>query len=228
MNACRLLAGCVTIALCPMASSAQACRGRPGFSRASVVASAGAMAASDARSTSVGLTVGSHGEGLVASIAGGYVVREASPTFVSEQTGTSLGASLAYAGTEFHGRLELCPGLGISQIKVTGEFISGDRTTLTQTSRRAGVSAGYTLAATPSLRVIPFATVEYVRFGGSLTGNGVNLPVPEDSYVPVTAGLGAVLHERFGLTGSVTVPTGLPTRRRLSFVMSLSAAIGHR
>ena len=227
MNSHHLLAGCITIALLPAESTAQACRGRPGFSKARVVAGAGAMMASDARSTSVGLTAGSRDEGPLVSVATGSVMREPSETFSSEQTGTSLGASIAYAGTELKGRLELCPGLGITQIKVTGDFFSGDRVTLTQTSRRAGVSAGYRVAASQQVLVIPFASVEYVRFGGSVKGNGIDLPVPDDSYVPVSVGLGAVLRERVGLTGAATIPTGIPVRRT-SYVVSLSVAIGNR
>ena len=229
MNACRLLAGCVAVALLPSESTAQACRGRPGFSRAKVVASAGAMTASDARSTSIGLTVGSRDEGLLGSIASGYVVRKASATFPSEQTGTALGASVAFAGAELRGRLEVCPGIGISQIKVTGDFISGDRATLTQTSQRGGVSAGYKLTPSPRLLAIPFASVEYVRFGGSVKGNGVSVPVPWDSYVPVSVGLGTVLSDRFGLTGALTIPTGLPRGvGRNTFAISGSVALGGR
>src|SRR5688572_23769412 len=105
MNLSRLFVGCVMVALSPADSSAQACPGLPGFAKTIVVANAGVMMADEARPTSVGLTAGSREEGLVASVAAGPVVREASPTFDSEQTGTSLGARLAYAGTEWNGRL---------------------------------------------------------------------------------------------------------------------------
>jgi hypothetical protein len=187
------------------------------------------MTASDARSTSIGLTVGSRDEGLLGSIASGYVVRKASATFPSEQTGTSLGASVAFAGTELRGRVEICPGIGITQIKVTGDHYAGGRATLTQTSRRGGVSAGYKLTPSPRLLVIPFASVEYVRFGGSVKGSGVSVPVPWDSYVPVSLGLGTVLRDRFGLTCALTIPTSLPRGvGRNTFLISGSAALGSR
>ena len=218
---------CLAVALVAKNARGQTCRGRPGFTKAKVVANAGAMMASDARSTSAGLTIGSRGEGLVASVAAGRVVREVSSTFDSDQTGTSLGASIAYAGTEAGGRLELCPGLGISQIKVSGDFVTGGRATLTQTSRRAGVSAGYTLPASPSLLVIPFATVERVWFGGSVKGEGVDFPVPEDTYIPVTVGLGTVWKDRVGMTAAMIIPTGLPTPKT-SFLTTLSLALGGR
>ena len=227
MNVNRLLAACVIVALLPADSAAQACRGRPGFAKTIVVANAGIMMADDARSTSVGLTVGSRGEGLVASVAAGNVVRDASATFDSEQTGTSLGASLAYAGTEGKdGRLELCPGAGISQVKVSGSFF-GDRATLTQTTRRMGLSAGYRFGVSPDLSLIPFASIDYVWLGGSVRGNGIELKVPDDTYYPIGVGLGTVVRDRFGLTASVIIPTGIPTGHT-SFVLSLSAAIGHR
>lgn len=227
MSVCPLFfAGCAAIALLPVDSTAQACRGRPGFAKANVIANAGAMVASDVRSIGGGATVGV-GEGPLASVAIGYVVRNASATFNTEQTGTSLGASLAYAGTEGKdGRLELCPGVGISQLKVTGDF-SGTTATLTQNTRRAGLSVGYTWPVTPKLSVIPFASIDYVRFGGSVSGDGVELPVPDDTYYPIGVGLGAVLRERFGLTGAVIIPTGVPTAHA-SFVMSLSASVGRR
>jgi hypothetical protein len=226
MSVCRLFfAGCGAIALLSADSPAQACRGRPGFAKASVMANAGAMVASDVRSASGGLTVGAR-EGPFASVAIGYVIRESSETFNTEQTGTSLGASVAYAGTEAGGRLELCPGVGISQLKVSGDF-GGVRATLTQNTRRAGVSAGYTWAATPDVAVIPFASVEYVWFGGSVRGDGFDLRVPEDAYYPISIGLGTALGERFGLTAAVVLPTGRPTAHP-SFVTSLSAALRRR
>lgn len=227
MNVSRLLVGCVMGALLPADSAAQACRGRPGFAKAMVVANAGVMMAEDARSTSVGLTTGSRGEGLVASVAAGHVVREDSPTFDSEQTGTSLGASLAYAGTEGKdGRLALCPGVGISRVKVSGSAF-GATATLTQTTRRVGLSAGYTFGVSPDLSVIPFASIDWVRLGGSFSGNGTEFLVPDDTYYPIGVGLGIVLRERFGLTASAIIPTGIPTGHT-SFVMSLSAALGRR
>ena len=228
MIVCRVfLAGLVTVGLVPSSSAAQACRGRPGFATAPVTANAGAMLASDVRSTSAGVTAGSRGEGLLASVAVGYVVRDASPTFSTDQTGTSLGASLAYAGTEGRdGRLELCPGVGISQLNVSGEF-GGTTATLTQNTRRAGISAGYTWRVTRDLSVIPFASIDYVRFGGSVRGGGVELPVPDDTYYPIGVGLGTVLRQRAGLTASVIIPTGIPTGHA-SFVMSLSFAVGRR
>lgn len=217
------LAGCGAIALLPIDATAQACRGRPGFTTAHVIANVGAMASSDARSISGGATVGSR-ESLFASAAIGYVVRYASPTFSTDQTGTSLGASLGYAGSEGKdGRLELCPSIGVSQIKVTGTF-SGTTATLTQTTRRAGVSAGYTWPVARSLSVIPFASVEYVRLGGSVKADDLHLPVPEDTYYPIGIGLGSVLGERFGVSGAVIIPTGIPTGHP-SFVLSLSAAL---
>lgn len=224
MNACHLfLAGCATIALWPAISTAQACRGRPGFEQSNAIASAGAMVASDVRSISGGGTVGRR-EGPLASVAISYVVRDPSATFDTEQRGSSLGASLAYAGTEGKdGRLELCPGIGISQLKVTGDFF-GATATLTQNTRRAGVSAGYTWPVTPDFSVIPFASIDYARFGGSVSGDGVELPVPDDTYYPIGIGLGAVLRQRVGLTGAVIIPTGLP-EAHASFVMSLSAAL---
>lgn len=228
MTACRLFfAGFVTLGLVPSDATAQTCRGRPGFATAHVIANAGAMFASDVRSTSVGLTAGSRDEGLLASVAIGYVVRDASATFSTEQTGTSLGASLAYAGTEGKdGRLELCPGVGISQLKVSGDF-GGTTATLTQNTRRVGLSAGYTWPVTRGLSVIPFASIDYVRFGGTVSGGGVELPVPDDTYYPIGVGLGTVLRQRAGLTGSVIFPTGIPTGHA-SFVMSLSFAAGRR
>ena len=219
--------GCIAAALLANNASAQTCRGRPGFIKAMVVASAGAMMASDVRSTTAGLTAGSRGEGLVASVAAGHVVRKASSTFDSDQTGTSLGASIAYSGTEMDGRLELCPGIGVSQIRVSGEFVAGGRATLTQTSRRAGVSAGYTLSASPGLRVIPFASVEYVWFGGSVKGEGVDFAVPEDTYVPVSLGLGTVWSDRLGISIAVIIPTGLESAAK-SFVATASLALGGR
>lgn len=226
MSICRLLfAGSGAIAILPADSTAQACRGRPGFAKASVHANAGAMVASDARSASGGVTVGIR-EGPLASVAIGHVIREASRTFNSEQRGTSLGASVAYAGTEASGRVELCPSLGISRLKVSGDF-GGVTATLTQNTRRAGVSAGYIWSVTPAVAAIPFASVEFVRFGGSVRGDAFNLPVPEDTYYPISVGLGTVLRERFGLTAVVIIPTGIPTAH-VSFVTSLSAAIGSR
>ena len=227
MNLRRVfLAGCLTVGLLPADSSAQACRGRPGFAKAHVIANAGAMVASDVRSISGGATVGS-GEGPLASVAVGYVVRDASPTFSTDQTGTSLGASLAYAGTEGKARrLELCPGVGISQLKVSGNF-GGTHATLTQNMRRVGVSAGYTWPVTTDISVIPFASVDYVWFGGSVKGGGLDLPVPEDTYYPIGVGIGTVLRERVGLTGALIVPTGIPTGHA-SFVLSVSAALGNR
>jgi len=222
-----VLAGFVAVSLVASASGAQTCRGRPGFATAPVIANAGAMVASDVRSTSAGLTAGSRGEGLLASVAAGYVVRDASATFGTEQTGTSLGASVAYAGTEGKdGRLELCPGVGISQLKVSGDF-GGTPATLTQNMRRAGLSAGYRWAVRRDVSLVPFASIDYVRFGGSVSGGGVELPVPDDTYYPIGVGLGAVLRERLGLTGSVIIPTGIPTGHA-SFVLSLSVAVGRR
>ena len=217
------LAGCVTLVLLPGNAVAQACRGRPGFTTAHVIANAGAMTSSDARSVSGGATVGAR-EGPWASAAIGYVVRYASPTFSTDQTGTSLGATLGYAGTEGKdGRLELCPNIGLSRVKVTGTFF-GATATLIQTTRRAGVSAGYTWPVTRALSLIPFVSVEYVWLGGSVKGDDGELPVPEDTYYPIGVGLGTVLGERFGVSGSVTIPTGIPTGHP-SFVISLSAAL---
>jgi len=227
MNLCRVFVSvCICAALVPADSGAQACRGRPGFATSRVVANAGAALSSEARSISGGVTVGGR-EGPFASAAIGHVVRYASPTFSTDQTGTSLGASLGYAGTEGKdGRLELCPALGITRIKVTGTFF-GATATLIQTTRRAGVSAGYTWPVDSALSIVPFASIEYVKLGGSLQGDGANLPVPEDTYYPVAVGVGAVLRERFGVTGSVIIPTGIPTGRP-SFVIGLSTAIGPR
>ena len=55
----------------------------------------------------------------------------------------------------------------------------------------------------------------------------MSLPVPDDTYYPISAGLGTVLRERFGLTAAVIIPTGIPTGHA-SFVVSLSAALGRR
>jgi hypothetical protein len=190
------------------------------------IVNTGAMVASDAKSISAGLTAGLR-DGLLASVAIGYVVRDASPTFSSDQRGPSLGASIAYAGTEAGGRLELCPGLGYSRIRVSGDFIDGRPATLTQTTRRAGASAGYTLRASPAVLVIPFASAEYVWFSGSVTGESVHFPVPEDTYLPLTVGLGMVWNERLGITAGAIIPTRLPGGvGRNSFVTSLSLALG--
>lgn len=220
-----LLACWIAIALVPATPHAQACRGRPGFTKANVVANAGAMQASDVRSASAGVTVGGS-TGPLASVAVGYVVREASETFSTDQTGSSLGASIAYAGTEAGGRVELCPGAGISRIRVTGDFF-GSEATLTQTSRRVGLSAGYILTASPDVQVVPFAAAEYVWFGGSVKGDGIDLPVPEDTYIPISIGTGVVLRERYGATVGLVIPTGVPTAHH-SFTMSLSVALGGR
>ena len=223
----RILLPCsIVIALVPAEAYAQACRGRPGFSKARVLANAGAMVASDVRSISAGATVGIM-NGLLLSAAFGYVVREASANFRSDQTGTSLAANVVYPGVLDHqGRLELCPGAGISQVKVTGDFF-GTRATLTQTMRRVSGSAGYTFAASTKVVVVPFASVDYVWFGGSVKGDGVNVPVPQDTYTPVSIGLGAVLYERFGINAAVTIPMGVPTAHH-SFVTSLTMALGRR
>ena len=220
-----LLSSSLVFALLAQTAGAQTCRGRPGFTKTMVVANAGGMRASDARSMSAGATVG-RPEGLLASVAIGYVVREASATFSTDQTGTSLGASAAYAGTEAGGRLELCPGLGFSRIQVSGDFF-GEEATLTQTSRRAGLSAGYRLPATRDVLVIPFGSAEYVWFDGSVRGDGFNLPVPEDTYIPISLGLGSVWKEWIGFTLAVVIPTGLPTAHR-SYVISFSVALGGR
>lgn len=222
----RALLSCwIAIALVPAVAHAQACRGRPGFTKTNIVANAGAMHATDVRSASAGLTVGSN-TGPLASIAVGHVVREASESFSTDQTGSSLGASIAYAGTEFGGRMEFCPGAGISRIRVSGDFF-GSEATLTQTSRRVGLSAGYILSASPDVLVVPFASAEYVWFEGSIKGDGINLPVPEDTYIPITIGAGAVLRQRYGATAGVVIPTGVPTAHR-SFTLSLSVALGGR
>ena len=220
-----LLSSSLVFALLAQTAGAQTCRGRPGFTKTMVVANAGAMKASDARSMSAGATAG-RPEGLLASAAIGYVVREASATFSTDQTGTSLGASVAYAGTEAGGRLELCPGLGFSRIQVSGDFF-GNEATLTQTSRRAGLAAGYRLPATRDVLVIPFGSADYVWFDGSVRGEGIDLPVPEDTYIPISLGLGSVWKERIGFTMAVVIPTGLPTAHR-AYVASFSVAVGGR
>jgi hypothetical protein len=223
----RILLPCsIVIALLPTEVSAQACRGRPGFSTGRVVVNAGAMVASDVRSVSGGATIGMVNGPLVSG-AIGYVVREVSADFRTEQTGTSLGASAAYAMiADEEGRVEFCPVAGISQVKVSGDFI-GTTATLTQTARRIGGSAGYTFAASSDVVVVPFVSVEYVWFGGSIKGDSVHVQVPQDTYTPVSFGIGAVLYERFGINAAMIIPMGLPTARN-SFATTLSMALGGR
>ena len=216
----------IVFAIASRESGAQTCRGRPGFAKSRVMLNAGGMMASDVRSVSGGVTVGSADEGPLGSVAVGYVVREASPTFSSDQTGYSLGAGIAYEGTELSGRLAICPGVGVSRLAVTGDFF-GTEATLTQNQKRAGVSAGYLWPASRTVTLIPFASVEYVWFGGSVSNDDFDLPVPEDTYLPVTAGLGTAWSETLGISAAVVIPTGVPTAHH-SFVLSVAWALGKR
>jgi hypothetical protein len=122
--------------------------------------------------------------------------------------------------------MEFCPGAGVSLIRVSGDFF-GSEATLTQTSRRVGLSAGYILAASTDVLVVPYASAEYVWFGGSVKGDRVNMPVPEDTYIPISIGAGAVWRERYGATVGVVLPTGVPTAHH-SYTMSFSVALGGR
>lgn len=213
-----------SLAFMPSEGDAQACRGRPGFGRGNIHVNAGAMFSSEARSMSGGATLGAV-DGPFVAVGAGRVVREASPTFSTDQTGTSLAVSVGGAMTgDRMGRVEVCPLGGLTQIKVTGDF-HGTPATLTQNSRRLGISAGYSQEMASDLVLVPFATVEYVSFDGSVKGESVNLPVPEDTYTPIAIGLGVVRGERFGWNASVTFPVGRPTAKP-SFVTTFTMALG--
>ncbi len=204
--------------------AAQVCLGRPGFGRGKVHVNAGPMLSTDARSASGGVTAGSP-NGLFLALGAGYVIRDASPTFTTDQTGTSLAVTLGGAvAADSKGRVELCPIAGLSQIKVTGDFF-GTPATLTQNSQRGGFTAGFTHPLAPDVVLIPFASAEYVSFGGSVKGGAVNLPVPEDTYTPIAIGVGVVRRERLGWNASVTFPVGIPTGKP-SFPTTFSIALG--
>lgn len=223
VNRCLPLALFSGLAFMPLDANAQACRGRPGFGRGHVHLNAGAMLSSEARSVSGGVTIGAVDDLLLAAGAG-YVVREASPTFTTDQTGTSLAVSLGFSIADASGRVAICPLGGLTQVKVTGDF-HGTQATLTQNSRRVGASAGYSYSIGREVALIPFVSAEYVWFDGSVKGDVVNLPVPEDTYTPIAVGLGVVLRERLGWNASVTFPVGIPTARP-SFVTTFSIALG--
>jgi hypothetical protein len=224
VNRCLPLAVLGSLSFVAPEADAQACRGRPGFGRGHVHVNAGAMLSSEARSMSGGATIGAV-DGLLLAVGAGYVVREASPTFTTDQTGTSLAVTLgASVIADARARIEVCPLGGLTQVKVTGDF-HGTPATLTQNSRRAGASAGYSFTVAPNVVLIPFASAEYVSFGGSVKGDAVNLPVPDDTYTPIAIGLGLVRKERLGWNASVTFPVGIPTGKP-SFVTTFSIALG--
>jgi hypothetical protein len=180
------------------------------------------MLSDHTRSLSGGLTIGV-ADGPFLSLGAGHVIRDRSETFSTEQTGPSLAATIG-ASIESEGRrYQVCPLAGFTQIKVTGDFY-GTRATLTQNQQRLGISGGYAIAAGTSVALVPFLTAEYVNFGGTLKGDYVNLPVPDDTFTPVTVGAGLVFRDRVGLTAAVTVPVA-PTGTA-SFVTALSIGLG--